>query len=78
MIIKSQSEIKANESGLYIVSTPIGNLKDVTYRAIETLQKSDFILCEDTRVSKNLLDRYKIKSKLISNHKFNEKKIYQK
>ncbi len=78
MIIKSQSEIKANESGLYIVSTPIGNLKDVTYRAIETLQKSDFILCEDTRVSKNLLDRYKIKSKLISNHKFNEKKNISK
>jgi len=43
-------------------------------RAIEVLEKSDYILCEDTRVSKNLLDKYKIKSKLISNHKFNEKK----
>ena len=76
MIIKSQSLLKVNENGLYIVSTPIGNLKDITLRAIETLRKSDFILCEDTRVSKNLLDRYEIKSKLISNHKFNEKKIY--
>ena len=74
MIIKSQSQIDAYECGLYIVSTPIGNMRDITLRAIETLKRSNFILCEDTRVSKKLLDKYEIKSKLISNHKFNEKK----
>ena len=74
MFIKSQSQIKNDENGLYFVSTPIGNLKDITYRAIEILKRSSYILCEDTRVSKNLLDKYEIKSKLISNHKFNEKK----
>ena len=78
MIIKSKSQIKDNENGLYLVSTPIGNLKDITYRAIETLKNSSYILCEDTRVSKNLLDRYEIKSRLISNHKFNERKNLNK
>ena len=76
MIIKSH--LKDNENGLYLVSTPIGNLKDITLRAIETLKKSSYILCEDTRVSKNLLNRYEIKSKLISNHKFNETKNLDK
>ena len=74
MIPKSDSQIKDNENGLYLVSTPIGNLKDITFRAIETLKKSNFILCEDTRISKKLLERYEIRSRLISNHKFNEKK----
>ena len=74
MILDTESKNNKTKSGLYIVSTPIGNLSDVTLRAIETLKKSDYILCEDTRVSKNLLNRYEIKSKLISNHKFNEKK----
>ena len=60
--------------GLYCVATPIGNLGDITFRAIETIKKSDFVLCEDTRVSKKLLDRFNINKKLISNHKFNEKK----
>ena len=78
MVIKSQSQIKDNENGLYLVSTPIGNLKDITLRAIETLKKSSHILCEDTRVSRNLLDRYEIKSKLVSNHKFNESKNLNK
>ncbi len=74
MIIKPQSKIKDNENGLYIVSTPIGNLKDITFRAVDILKESELILCEDTRISKNLLNKYQIKSKLISNHKFNEKK----
>ena len=78
MIIKSQSQIKDNEKGLYLVPTPIGNLKDITLRAIEILKKSTYILCEDTRVSRILLDRYEIKSRLISNHKFNESKNLNK
>ena len=78
MVIKSQFQIKDYENGLYLVSTPIGNLKDISLRAIETLKRSSHILCEDTRVSRNLLDRYDIKSKLISNHKFNESKNLNK
>tara|TARA_B100001063_G_scaffold168325_1_gene157471 strand:+ start:84 stop:947 length:864 start_codon:yes stop_codon:yes gene_type:complete len=78
MILHTQKKNNNIKNGLYIVSTPIGNLKDITLRAIEILKKSEFIFCEDTRVSKNLLERYDIKSKLISNHKFNEKKNLQK
>ncbi len=78
MIIKPQFKLKEYENGLYLVSTPLGNLKDITLRAIEVLQQSHYILCEDTRVSKNLLNKYQIKSKLISNHKFNEKKNVEK
>ena len=64
--------------GLYCVSTPIGNMEDLSLRALETLKNSELILCEDTRVSKKLLDKYKITKKLISNHKFNEKKNIKK
>ena len=60
--------------GLYCVATPIGNLGDITIRAIEIIKKSELILCEDTRVSKKLLSKYNINKKLVSHHKFNEKK----
>jgi len=78
MILHSEKKNNKVKSGLYIVSTPIGNLSDITLRALEVLKQSEYILCEDTRTSKNLLDRYEIKSKLISNHKFNEKKNLSK
>ena len=78
MIVNLKSDKKELRKGLYLVSTPIGNLKDITLRAIETLQQSEYVLCEDTRISKKLFEKYKIKSKLISNHKFNEKKNLSK
>lgn len=59
---------------LYLVSTPIGNLADISYRAVQVLQSVDVILCEDTRHSLKLLDAYGIKKQLISYHKFNEVK----
>ena len=64
--------------GLYCVATPIGNMGDITLRAIETLKQSDLILCEDTRVSKKILQKFEINKKIISNHKFNENKNLKK
>ena len=63
---------------LNIVPTPIGNLEDITFRSIDTLKKSDYILCEDTRVSKKLLSKYNIDVPLISFHSYNEHKTVQK
>ena len=73
-------EIDKNKfkNGLYIVSTPIGNLGDITFRAIEVLKNSKHIFCEDTRVTKKLTSHFNIKSTLISNHKFNESKNLKK
>ncbi len=75
MIPLNENKILSMKSGLYVVATPIGNLMDISFNAIEILKKSDIILCEDTRVSKKLLNRYNIKyKKLVANHKFNENK----
>ena len=62
-------------SGLYLISTPIGNMEDITFRALDVLKRSNIILCEDTRRSGKLLSYFQIKNKLLSYHKFNEKKI---
>ena len=63
---------------LSIVPTPIGNLNDITYRAIKVLKDSDIILCEDTRISKRLLDKYSIDKPLYSYHIHNEHKVVEK
>jgi len=70
--------MKLSPYNLYIVSTPIGNLGDITLRALDVLKNSDIILCEDTRRSLKLLNHYKIRNRLISYHKFNEKKQVSK
>ena len=64
-------------SKLYIVPTPIGNLKDITFRAIETLKKVDLILAEDTRTSGKLLNHYEIKTPMISYHMHNEHRVLE-
>ena len=63
---------------LYVVGTPIGNLKDITLRALETLKAADVILCEDTRHSLKLLSAYEIKKPLIAYHKFNEREAAER
>ena len=74
MSVNPKFQNKEIKKGLYIIPTPIGNLGDITYRAIEILKKSDFILCEDTRISRKLMEKFEVKSKLLPNHKFNERK----
>ena len=73
MTVNPKFQNKEIKKGLYIVPTPIGNLGDISYRAIEILKKSDLILCEDTRISRKLVEKFDVKSKLLPNHKFNEK-----
>ena len=76
---KKNIEIKQEiKSGLYIVSTPIGNLEDITLRAIHVLKKSELILCEDTRTSTKLLKKFHINTKMMSYHKFNERERLEK
>ena len=78
MNLQSKNNKSNLRTGLYLVSTPIGNMADISYRAISVLKNSDLILCEDTRVSKKLISKYSINSNLISYHKFNEKKSIEK
>ncbi|QVK06481.1 16S rRNA (cytidine(1402)-2'-O)-methyltransferase [Mycoplasma mycoides] len=67
-----QKTYKNNKPIVYLITTPIGNLEDISLRAIQTLKQVDVICCEDTRTSKVLLDKYQITNNLLSLHKFNE------
>ncbi len=78
MIPHSDKKNNKLKAGLYVVSTPIGNLRDISLRCLDILRDTDIILCEDTRVAQKILNRYDIKAKLVSNHKFNEKKNLNK
>ena len=76
--IKSLIGNEKLENGLYIVSTPIGNLSDITLRALRILSSSDIIICEDTRITRRLITKFAIKTPLESFHKFNSKKMIPK
>ena len=65
-------------STLYLIATPIGNMDDITYRALETLKKVEVIFSEDTRITNQLLKHFDIKKKLISNHQYNEEENKEK
>lgn len=70
--MKTSQKSYDNTPSLYLITTPIGNMDDITYRAIKTMEEVDILLAEDTRVTKLLLNHFGIKNKLIANHKFNE------
>ena len=76
MIQKSYE--KSEYGNLYLVPTPIGNMEDITLRALKVLKEADYVLAEDTRVTTMLFNKYEIKNKLVSCHKFNESKIKDK
>ena len=67
------NDFMTREFDFYIVPTPIGNIQDITLRAIDILKNVDFIACEDTRTTQKLLNHYDIRTKCISYHKYNEK-----
>ena len=69
---------KEEKPQVYIVATPIGNLKDITLRALETLRAADVIFCEDTRHTLKLLNAYDIKKPLVACNKFNEREAAEK
>lgn len=70
--MKTSQKSYDNTPSLYLITTPIGNMDDITYRAIKTMEEVDILLAEDTRVTKLLLNHFGINNKLITNHKFNE------
>ncbi|MDO8168094.1 16S rRNA (cytidine(1402)-2'-O)-methyltransferase [Candidatus Phytoplasma melaleucae] len=74
MVIITQNTFTDPKAILYLVSTPIGNMLDLTFRALEILKKVDYIFAEDTRRARKILHFYKFTNELISLHKYNEKK----
>lgn len=76
-MVTIQQTFLQNKNILYLVATPIGNMSDLSFRALETLKKVDYILSEDTRMALKILHFYDFKNKLISLHKYNEKERLQ-
>ena len=72
LLCKDSNKSRFMKGKLYIVPTPVGNLEDITFRAVEVLKEADLILAEDTRTSSVLLDHYGVHKPLLSHHKFNE------